>query len=260
MRSTYRFGKIEAENGELPDLEDIKDTNSAREFDGELGSRRGTRNIFIQGDYLHLTYVQEYPDEYTKLGDNYQDVNDVRYPRKTMSIILFSDGRLIYESKKKITIGQALRHIFDEWNLELDMNHINEFSLETMRAFYHDVEMVRKMKLKNIGGEEPNPTWPEQWEEDVVTQAGEIVNSLETSVGHAYRDIREAEILDRGFQRLSRLKKVAGLDEDDNSIIVKQSARLTMSLPSDMDEREKIESVMNTVSGFLDEVDFEDVE
>lgn len=251
---------LDIENGGLPDLEEIAETADEKGFTGPEGRRRGIRNLVVGEDYISMDFVKETKDEYTRLDDHNQDTEDVRYPRRVMRLLLLESGHYGFESRRDVKDGDALRFLLSPFNLDYDYERYEDLTQEVMHKFYKESYKVRKIKARNIGEREPNPTPPPKVIQELVEESGDEINNSTFSTGREDNNLQEAEVVDEGFAKMSDLSKIKSKDRDGEIEELRVSGRLEFSYPSttteedeeDITEEDQGHFIRNKVKNALD--------
>jgi hypothetical protein len=254
IRRSFAFGKIE--NLTTP-LEELENYASGREFEGDLGNRKGLRNIYRSENYLYFTFVKEIEDEYTGLDKDNEDTTKTSYPRKTMRVIVRDNGQFIFESRDQIYPEGAFRFLLEEKEENFDIKIYGEdkFDLNVMRAFYKSNKVIKKIKTKEIGEKKPNPHITDEEIKEITEQAGKHTSSGEFSVGHRKKNLKDADIVNEGFAKYSHLQKIYAEDEEENRRELSDRGKLRLSFPDDLDEQDESATIISTARSILDKLD-----
>lgn len=253
-RTRFRFGEVETSDIATPSLERIADRIEDRGIVGYEGDRRGTREIILGDDYLFFDFEQEVGQDVTEFDENDDIVQVERYFVHTMRFLLLDNGRYAYESTKKVTDSDALDYIFEPFEAEYDNERYETLSLEQMRSFYKSRPRIRKIKVEEIGQKDPNPSWPDEDLADLIYDAGEDTDNSIFSVGRKNNDLKNVEVIQNGFVKLSHLSFIRARDSEGNIQELLDSGRFGITIPSDVGDEEESETVRDSAIRVLREL------
>lgn len=253
-RTRFRFGEVEASDITTPSLERIADRIEERNIVGNENNRRGTRDVVRGRDYLFFEFEQEVGQDVNEFDENDDVVQIERYFVHRMRFLLLDNGRYAYESKRHVADTDALDYIFAPFDTDYDYDRYDTFNLEQMRSFYKSRPKIRKIKVEEIGQKEPNPSWPDENMADLIYDAGEETDNSIFSVGRPDNNLKNVEVIQNGFAKLSHLSFIRARDSEGNIQELLDSGRFGISIPSDVGDTEESETVRDSAIRVLREL------
>lgn len=235
----------------FPSLSRIEEHARERGIIGGRGHRRGARESNKGSDYLYIKFVKEVGEEVSVLNDRDEIIEERQYVARVMRFLLLDNGNYAFSSRRGVNDYDALSYLFEPVNTQYDYDRYEEFSLKQMRWFYKNREKIRKVKVEEIGEKEPNPTWPDDDVIEVVDDTGREADNSIFSVGHKDNNLKNVEIINRGFARLSDLSFIRAKDGEGNIQELIDSGRFGFTYSSDVDEDEESLLIRDTAIGLL---------
>lgn len=244
---TLRFGKISVYRSRFPSLDRIKDTLDEHGIVGSEGERNGVQKTTIDEGCLFGLYFKEVEEQDFRFNSDNEVVRVEFGSARSLQFFLLEDGTYAYESKRGVSDNDLIPYIFEvlDGNYEYDHGRYEEFSLDTMRAFYKSHEKVRKLKVNEIGEKEPNPHWGRDEITDLTQDTGEDTDNTTFSVGRKYDNLKNADLIHEGFARLSNLVHIRARNQDDDIEELRESGRLGTTYSEKLEEEEQREKVRN---------------
>lgn len=262
---TFRFGRVTTKSLSLPNISELADRTKERGVVGDIGERRGAIEVFAHDDYLFLRFVKDDFQKIPRLDSDNTPIESNVERARYMTLMMLQDGTYAYESRRGVSDREALDYLFQPYNIVFDIQRYEELDLDHMREFYKSRPQIRKIKLKDIGEKEPNPNWPDDQIQQLVGETGKEVNLSVFSVGRANNNLKNVEIINNGFAKLSSLPFIKARDSDDEIEELRESGRYSFDVDSELDETERSERIREKAVGlarrlFVDDEDSADGE
>lgn len=250
---TLRFGKVSVFRSQFPSLYRIKSALDEYGVVGSEGERNGVDRATIEEDYLFGRYSKEVEEQDFRFNSENEVVPIEFDSARSLQFFLLEDGTYAYESKRGVSDTDLIPYIFEilEDEYEYDYGRYEEFDLDTMRAFYKGHEKVRKLKVNEIGEKDPNPHWGQDEITELTQDTGEDTDNTTFSVGRQYEDLKNADLIDEGFARLSNLVRIRARNQDGDIEDLRESGRLGTTYSEKLDEEEQREKIRNAAINAL---------
>jgi hypothetical protein len=244
---TLRFGKVSVFRSRFPSLDRIKNALDEHGIVGSEGERNGAQRTTIDEGYLFGLYFKEVEEQDFRFNSDNEVVPVEFGSARSLQFFLLENGTYAYESKRGVSDNDLIPYIFEVLDEDYEYEHgrYEEFSLDTMRAFYKSHEEVRKLKVNEIGEKDPNPHWGRDEITDLTQDTGEDTDNTTFSVGRKYNNLKNADLIHEGFARLSNLVHIRARNQDDDIEELRESGRLGTTYSEKLDEEEQREKVRN---------------
>jgi len=225
--------------------------------------RVGFKFSLREGDYVYTRFVKEIKRKMPILDQANEEVETTVIPAFGKKIFVFENGFIAYETSMQVYTGEIFDAITDAWNIvradtegKLDIERVDKIDPKTLKLFYAESKIVVALKIKEIGEKEPNPNVPSEVIKDIIEDAKEKTESVQIKgkiVGvKSQGNLKEVQIFDEGFVRLSELEEVKGVDREDFAFTISKSGRITSGLPEDPEkQKNKIIQLCKKVLKFL---------
>lgn len=141
-------------------------------------------------------------------------------------------------------------YFLDEFSIEYELNHYEDLSLDSMRKFYKNADRIKKIKAKNIGKREPNPTITDETIKEITEDYGENSNSITASVGRTKENLQSARFIKDGIAKYSDLNRINRVNRGKIEKL-RDSGIFDFLIDAGKDEEEQAEEVRDTVSSIV---------
>jgi len=250
-RVRFRFGSVDTLDVSFPSITRIKDQIQEKGIVGSTNNRRGARKVISGSDFVYIRFVKEIGEDVQVLNEYDNVIQTEQYVARIMRFLLLSNGNYAFESRQGVSDHDALEYIFSSFETEYEYERYDEFNLDQMRWFYKNRPKIRKIKVDNIGKREPNPHWPDDDIIEIVDDTGEEADNSIFSVGRKDNNLKNVDIIDRGFARLSDLNFIRAKDGEGNIQELLESGRFGFTYSSDLDDDEQSRRIRITAIGML---------
>lgn len=247
----FRVGQFDID-GEIS-LPGLTERLNDQPFIGDRGSRRGVRKVnYSERHHLvYFVFIKEIEDEITTLNIENEDVEESVYPRRSMKMIMGSQGAYVYESVQGISDMEAID--FSPTSRYTEGIEHRSLDRRTMLDFFNNrLYCVRKFKVDDIGERQPNPGPIRTEIKRIVSAYGEVIDNSEHSVGRD-KDARENELA-YGIAETSDLQRVRGEDEEGRIEELTKSGiyRIRYDDDENMTAEEEATFIVNKISGMFE--------
>jgi hypothetical protein len=246
---TLRFGKVITDQAGLPPIEELVEGVEDKGIYGYETERRGADEYVAGEDYVYMRFVKEVPETVQTLTEDEDIIQSEEYFARVMRFLLLADGTYAFESRRGVSDKDAIEYLFEDFNLYYEFERYSNLTLDHMRKFYKSRKQIKKIKVKNIGKRDPNPHWPDEKIMELVQETGEETDNSEFSVGRNDNNLKNVELINKGFARLSELPYIKAKDAEGDIQILRDSGRFGYTYSADLGNEEQSQRIRDTAIG-----------
>ena len=261
-RYTFRFGEFEGDES-LPSLREFEDVAESYGIYGPSGQQRGAYRSHLGDDFFYMEFAKEVSEEILQIDEGAFNEEEISRARM-MQFVVFNDGTYGYESRRGVYDTDAFDYLLTNYDFDYELKRYEQLSLNTMRKFYKESAIVKKIKADHIGEYEPNPHVTDEEIREITEDFGQHSRSIVASVGRTKENLKQARFIKDGIAKYSGLSMVKSVTRNDELRMLRDSGRFDFGVDTDKDKIEQAQEVRNTVGNFIrniisdDEVENED--
>lgn len=253
-RVNFRFGNVSIEGTNPPTLTQLTESAKERNIQGPPNYRQGAEEVIEGNNYIFIRYLKEISEEVMAFNENDDVVQKEQFRARAMRFLLLENGNYAFESRQQVSDSDAIEYLLEDFGNSFDLSRYSNLNLNQMREFYKKRPEIRRIKVENIGKREPNPTWPEEDIEEIVDETGKEAESGEFSVKRTNNNLKNVDIIDKGYARLSDLPFIRARNSTGAIQELTDNGRFTFTYPSELDDSEQSQRIHDTAINILREL------